>query len=297
MTENNKLLLKAYADKVNEQLLKFTENKSKLQGVVLDAMEYSLTAGGKRLRPILMLEFYRMCGGDDLDKMLKLACSVELIHTYSLIHDDLPCMDDDDYRRGKPSCHKAFPENIALLAGDALNTLAFEVISDCAMEGTVTADKAVMLISVLSKAIGAEGMIGGQVIDLQTENEEIDIETLNKLQSCKTGALIEAACVMGVIAAGKMEMIPVAADYAQAMGRAFQIVDDILDVTGTFEELGKPIGSDSEQHKNTYVSLLGLERSKQIASQLTVQALAHLKKFDNNEFMYELTQELLDRRS
>ena len=297
MTENNKLLLKAYADKVNEQLLKFTENKSKLQGVVLDAMEYSLTAGGKRLRPILMLEFYRMCGGDDLDKMLKLACSVELIHTYSLIHDDLPCMDDDDYRRGKPSCHKAFPENIALLAGDALKTLAFEVISDCAMEGTVSADKAVMLISVLSKAIGAEGMIGGQVIDLQTENEEIDIETLNKLQSCKTGALIEAACVMGVIAAGKMEMIPVAADYAQAMGRAFQIVDDILDVTGTFEELGKPIGSDSEQHKNTYVSLLGLERSKQIASQLTVHALAHLKKFDNNEFMYELTQELLDRRS
>ncbi len=297
MTENNKLLLKAYADKVNEQLLKFTENKSQLQGVVLDAMEYSLTAGGKRLRPILMLEFYRMCGGDDLDKMLKLACSVELIHTYSLIHDDLPCMDDDDYRRGKPSCHKAFPENIALLAGDALNTLAFEVISDCAMERTVSADKAVMLISVLSKAIGAEGMIGGQVIDLQTENEEIDIEALNKLQSCKTGALIEAACVMGVIAAGKMEMIPVAADYAQAMGRAFQIVDDILDVTGTFEELGKPIGSDSEQHKNTYVSLLGLERSKQIASQLTVQALAHLKKFDNNEFMYELTQELLDRRS
>ncbi|HCJ41941.1 polyprenyl synthetase family protein [uncultured Ruminococcus sp.] len=297
MTENNKLLLKAYADKVNEQLLEFTENKSQLQGVVLDAMEYSLTAGGKRLRPILMLEFYRMCGGDDLDKMLKLSCSVELIHTYSLIHDDLPCMDDDDYRRGKPSCHKAFPENIALLAGDALNTLAFEVISDCAMEGTISADKAVMLISVLSKAIGAEGMIGGQVIDLQTENEEIDIETLNKLQSCKTGALIEAACVMGVVAAGKMEMIPVAADYAQAMGRAFQIVDDILDVTGTFEELGKPIGSDSEQHKNTYVSLLGLERSKQIASQLTVQALAHLKKFDNNEFMYELTQELLDRRS
>ena len=297
MTENNKLLLKAYADKVNEQLLEFTENKSQLQGVVLDAMEYSLTAGGKRLRPILMLEFYRMCGGDDLDKMLKLSCSVELIHTYSLIHDDLPCMDDDDYRRGKPSCHKAFPENIALLAGDALNTLAFEVISDCAMEGTISADKAVMLISVLSKAIGAEGMIGGQVIDLQTENEEIDIEALNKLQSCKTGALIEAACVMGVIAAGKMEMIPVAADYAQAMGRAFQIVDDILDVTGTFEELGKPIGSDSEQHKNTYVSLLGLERSKQIASQLTVQALAHLKKFDNNEFMYELTQELLDRRS
>ena len=297
MTENNKLLMKAYAEKIDEQLLKFTEEKPESQGVVVEAMEYSLTAGGKRLRPMLMLEFYRMCGGDDLDKMLKLACTVELIHTYSLIHDDLPCMDDDDYRRGKPSCHKAFPENIALLAGDALNTLAFEVISECAMEGTVTAETAVMLISVLSKAIGTDGMIGGQVIDLQTEDEEISIETLNELQSCKTGALIEAACVMGVILSGRLEMIPSAAEYAQAMGRAFQIVDDILDVTGTFEELGKPIGSDNEQHKNTYVSLLGLERSKQIAAQLTVQASAALKKFDNNEFMFELTQELLDRRS
>ena len=273
MTDNNKQLMKAYAEKIDEQLLKFTEDKPELQGVVLQAMEYSLTAGGKRLRPMLMLEFYRMCGGEDLDKMLKLACTVELIHTYSLIHDDLPCMDDDDFRRVKPSCHKAFPENIALLAGDALNTLAFEVIADCAMEGTVSADKAVMLISVLSKAIGTNGMIGGQVIDLQTENEEIDIETLNTLQACKTGALIEAACVMGVVLSGKMELIPAAADYAQAMG------------------------SDSDQHKNTYVTLLGLDRSKQIASQLTVQALAHLRKFDNNEFMYELTQELLERRS
>ena len=297
MTDNNKLLMKAYAEKIDEQLLRFTEKKPELQGVVLDAMEYSLTAGGKRLRPIMILEFYRMCGGEDLDGMLKLACSVELIHTYSLIHDDLPCMDNDDYRRGKPSCHKAFSEDIALLAGDALNTLAFEVISDCAFDGTISADKAVMLISVLAKAIGTDGMIGGQVIDLQTENEEISLETLDELQACKTGALIEAACVMGVILSGKMEMIPAAADYARAMGRAFQIVDDILDVTGTFEELGKPIGSDSEQHKNTYVTLMGLERSKQRAAQLTVQALALLKKFDNSEFMYELTQDLLNRRS
>ena len=297
MTENNKLLMKAYAEKIDEQLHRFTEDKPELQGVVLEAMEYSLTAGGKRLRPILMLEFYRMCGGTDPDNMLKAACSVELIHTYSLIHDDLPCMDDDDYRRGKPSCHKAFPENIALLAGDALNSMAFEVISDCAMEGAFSAETAVMLVSVLSKAIGANGMIGGQVIDLQTEDEDIDMETLDVLQAYKTGALIEAACVMGVILAGKPRLIPAAADYARALGRAFQIIDDILDVTGSFEELGKPIGSDSEQHKNTYVSVLGLERSKQIASQLTVQALAHLRKFDNNEFMCELTQELLDRRS
>ena len=297
MTDRHEQLLQAYAEKINEELLKFTENKPELQSSVLEAMEYSLSAGGKRLRPVLILEFYRMCGGDDIDKMVKLACAVELIHTYSLIHDDLPCMDNDDFRRGKPSCHKAFSEDIALLAGDALNTLAFEVITDCAMEGTISAETAVMLISVLSKAIGTDGMIGGQVIDLQTEEEVIDLETLNTLQSCKTGALIEAACVMGVILSGKMEFIPAAAEYAQAMGRAFQIVDDILDVTGTFEELGKPIGSDSEQHKNTYVSLLGLQRSRQKAAQLTVTALGALKKFENNELLFELTQELLDRRS
>lgn len=297
MTDNNRLLMRAYAEKIDEQLLSFTEDKPELQGVVLDAMEYSLMAGGKRLRPMLMLEFYRMCGGEELDKMLRIACSVELIHTYSLIHDDLPCMDNDDFRRGKPSCHKAFSEEIALLAGDALNTLAFEAISDSVFDGAISAETAVMLISVLSKAIGTNGMIGGQVIDLITENEEISIETLNELQACKTGALIEAACVMGVILSGKHELIPPAADYARYLGRAFQIVDDILDVEGTFEELGKPIGSDSEQHKNTYVSLLGLERSRQIAAQLTVQALAELKKFESSEFLCELTQQLLERRS
>lgn len=297
MTDKYKQLLEAYIEKIEQELMRLTADKDGLQSVVVEAMEYSLSAGGKRLRPVLMLEFYRMCGGDRLDDMVKAACSLELIHTYSLIHDDLPCMDNDDFRRGKPSCHKAFSEEIALLAGDALNTMAFEVLSDCAVEGLVSAEKAVMMISVLSKAIGANGMVGGQVIDLQTENEEIDIETLNVLQSCKTGALIEAACVMGVVLSGRMELIPAAAEYAMAMGRAFQIVDDILDVTGTFEELGKPIGSDEEQHKNTYVSLLGLERSKQVASQLTVQALSALKNFENNEFMYELTQELLERRS
>ncbi|MBQ8107541.1 MAG: polyprenyl synthetase family protein [Ruminococcus sp.] len=297
MNEANKQLMQAYVEKINRQLETAVANSEELTQSVTDAMAYSLGAGGKRLRPMLVLEFYRMCGGSKLDEMLPLACSVEMIHTYSLIHDDLPCMDDDDYRRGKPSCHKAFGEDIALLAGDALNTYAFEVIAEAAMNGTVSAQCAVMLTSVLAKAIGTQGMIGGQVIDLQTENEEISIETLNTLQSKKTGALIEAACVMGVVLSGKMELIPAAADYAGAMGRAFQIVDDILDVTGAFEELGKPIGSDSQQHKNTYVSLLGLERSKQIASQLTVQALAALRKFENNGFMYELTEDLLERRS
>lgn len=296
MTENNKLILKTYCEKIEEKLLEFTKDKNSLQGVILEAMEYSLMAGGKRLRPVLMLEFCRMCGGD-VSKYLDIACTIEMIHTFSLIHDDLPCMDNDDYRRGMPSCHKAFDENIALLAGDALNTLAFEVIANAAMEQRITADKAVMLTSVLSHAVGTSGMIGGQVIDLQSEGKTISLDTLNKLQEQKTGALIEAACVMGVILGGDFGKIPEAADYANALGRAFQIVDDILDVTGSFEELGKPIGSDDEQHKNTYVSLMGLEESKAAADKLTDEALGHLEIFKDNEFLCDLTESLLERRN
>lgn len=296
MTENNKLILKTYCDKIEEKLLEFTKDKNSLQGVILEAMEYSLMAGGKRLRPVLMLEFCRMCGGD-VSKYLDIACTIEMIHTFSLIHDDLPCMDNDDYRRGMPSCHKAFDENIALLAGDALNTLAFEVIANAAMEQRITADKAVMLTSVLSHAVGTSGMIGGQVIDLQSEGKIISLDTLNKLQEQKTGALIEAACVMGVILGGDFGKIPEAADYANALGRAFQIVDDILDVTGSFEELGKPIGSDDEQHKNTYVSLMGLEESKAAADKLTGEALGYLEIFKDNEFLCDLTKSLLERRN
>lgn len=296
MTENNQLILKTYCEKIEEKLLDYTKDKNSPQGVIYDAMEYSLMAGGKRLRPVLMLEFCRMCGGD-VSKYLDIACTIEMIHTFSLIHDDLPCMDDDDYRRGMPSCHKAFPESIALLAGDSLNTLAFEVIANAALEGRIEPDKAVMLISVLSRAVGSDGMIGGQVIDLESEGKEISIDTLDILQEHKTGALIEAACVMGVILGGDFDRIPVAANYASALGRAFQIIDDILDVTGSFEELGKPIGSDDEKQKSTYVSLLGLDKSKAVADELTQEALQHLEKFDDNDFLRDLTKDLLKRRS
>ena len=296
MTEINELRLKDYCAQIEQELLKFTQEKPALQGIVAEAMEYSLMAGGKRLRPVLMLEFCRMCGGD-ISNILDIACTIEMIHTFSLIHDDLPCMDNDDYRRGRPSCHKAFPENIALLAGDALNTLPFEVISGAAMNGSITAETAVMLISVLSKSVGINGMIGGQVIDLQSEGKEISVETLNILQEHKTGALIGAACVMGVVLAGKYDKIPAAAQYASALGRAFQIVDDILDVTGTFEEVGKPIGSDREQNKSTYVSVLGLEKSHYEADRITGEALSYLNEFNDNGFLCELTESLLKRRS
>ena len=296
MTERSRITLEVYCDNVNKALARLTEDKPPLRESVAEAMEYSLMAGGKRLRPVLMMEFCRMCGGNAAD-IIDIACSIELIHTFSLIHDDLPCMDDDDYRRGSPSCHKQFGEAAALLAGDALNTLAFEVIADAATEGTISAQTAVMLVSVLSKAIGVHGMIGGQVIDIESENKDISLDELVILQRHKTGALIEAACVMGVVLAGKYEMIQAAAEYADAMGRAFQIVDDILDVTGSFEELGKPIGSDSEQNKNTFVTALGLEGAKQEAERLTELAVMKLKQFDDCDFLCELTEDMLGRRS
>lgn len=296
MTDNARIKLEAYCEKINKVLEQITAERPALREKISEAMGYSLMAGGKRLRPVLMLEFCRMCGGDP-DSILDIACSIELIHTFSLIHDDLPCMDDDDFRRGRPSCHKQFDEATALLAGDALNTLAFEVIANSATEGRISAQTAVMLISVLSKAVGVNGMIGGQVIDLGAENREITLEELVILQKFKTGALIEAACVMGVVLAGRFELIPAAADYADALGRAFQIVDDILDVTGTFEELGKPIGSDSEQHKNTFVTFLGVEGAHNEAERLTKTALITLEQFEDCDFLSELTEELLDRRS
>lgn len=296
MTENSQITLNVYCENVNRALAELTAYKPELREILVEAMEYSLLAGGKRLRPVLMMEFCRMCGGNAAE-VLNVACSVELIHTFSLIHDDLPCMDDDDFRRGRPSCHRQFDEATALLAGDALNTLAFEVIADAAMNGVIDAKTAVMLISVLSKAVGAEGMIGGQIIDLGSEGREIPIEQLDMLQSYKTGALIEAACVMGAVLAGRYDLIPAAAEYADALGRAFQIVDDILDVTGSFEELGKPIGSDSEQNKSTYVTALGIEGAQSEADRLTEKALNALRQFDDHEFLAELTESLLHRRS
>lgn len=296
MSENIRLRLDEYCEKINDTLKKIVSERPALRESVCEAMEYSLTAGGKRLRPVLTLEMCRICGGN-ADDLTDVACSVELIHTYSLIHDDLPCMDNDDYRRGKPSCHKKFGETTALLAGDALNSLAFEVISDAAIDGRITAKTAVMLISALSKAIGVNGMIGGQVIDLESENKDISLEQLELLQSCKTGALIEAACVMGVILSGSYDKIPAAERYAQYLGRAFQIVDDILDVTGSFEELGKPIGSDSEQNKKTFVTALGLKGAEKEADRLTGAALDELKSFENTEFICSLTEMLLHRKS
>lgn len=296
MTENYQITLNLYLNSINDRLKQIVSERPLLRERLGEAMEYSLMAGGKRLRAVLMLEFYRMCGKNAYD-IIDAACSIELIHAFSLIHDDLPCMDNDDFRRGKPSCHKKFDEATALLAGDALNTLAFEVITNAVMEQKISAVTAVSLISVLSKAIGINGMIGGQIVDLESEGKQISIGQLELLQSLKTGALIEAACVMGAAAAGKYDKIADAAAYAQALGRAFQIVDDILDVTGSFEELGKPIGSDEQSEKSTYVTLLGIDGAKREAQRLTQQALDALNAFDDNAFLKELTEAMLNRRN
>lgn len=239
------------------------------------AMRYSVEAGGKRLRPILCLAATELVGGHEEDA-LPVACALELIHTYSLVHDDLPAMDDDDVRRGKPTCHKAFDEATAILAGDALLTAAFEVL------GTLTAFPAVSLrvISVIATAAGRFGMVQGQMLDLFHEGKAVTWETLSTLHGLKTGALIEASVVSGaVMGGGTEEQIAAVSAYGRHIGLAFQIADDILNESGDPEVLGKPVGSDRLQQKATALSTLGLAGARQRASGLLADALKALVPF------------------
>ena len=264
--------------------------------VVRDAMKYSLNIGGKRIRPILTLEFCKVCGGDIFDAV-NAAKAIEMIHTYSLIHDDLPCMDNDDMRRGMPSCHVKFGESFALLAGDGLLTEAFQELSGSRFAEKYP-ERALKCVSILSEKAGLLGMIGGQTIDLSSENKTIDAGTLRNMHRLKTGALIKAACQMGVICAGGSdEQFSAASLYADNIGQAFQIVDDILDETSTEETLGKPVGSDKENHKSTYVSLFGLEKAKEMAREHTDKAILALSVFGGKaEFLASLALYLSDRK-
>lgn len=263
-----------YIALINDALETYLYPVADGQDIVLDAMRYSVRNGGKRVRPMLVLEFCRVCGGN-VENALPFACAVEMIHTYSLIHDDLPCMDDDDMRRGKPSCHKQFGEAYALLAGDGLLTLAFETLT-CAEN--IESSDIVRAVKALSSLSGIRGMIGGQVIDLLSEDGEPDDALLRRIDRLKTGALIQASVRLGCIAAGVTdETILRAADvYAESIGLAFQIVDDILDVTSSTEMLGKPVGSDEKNDKVTFVKLLGLEKCKALADELTQSAVQAL---------------------
>ncbi len=256
-----------------------------------EAMAYSLEAGGKRLRPMLVLEFCRLAGGD-VEKAMPFACAVEMIHTYSLIHDDLPCMDNDDMRRGKPSCHKAFGEATALLAGDALLTKAFEMLA----KAELPPERIVRAAAILSRCAGIDGMIGGQAVDLLNEAQAPDFSTLELTCRLKTAALLQAACLLGTAAAGNDQMADKAREYGLNLGLAFQIVDDILDVTGDSALLGKPVGSDAENGKTTFVTLCGLQKARELAERYSRGAAEVLAQIPGSEDLSRLTEQLLLRK-
>jgi len=260
--------------------------------ILFDAMQYSLLAGGKRLRPIFAFEFCRMCGGD-WEKATPFAAAVEMIHTYSLIHDDLPCMDNDDYRRGRLTNHKVYGEAMAVLAGDALLTDAFSVAATAQLPKP---QDMAFAISVLSECAGSLGMVGGQVLDILSEQRECTEDDVLAIQSRKTGALINAACVLGAIAGDATEeQLDAAATFAGALGLAFQIRDDMLDVIGTQEEMGKGVGTD--ETKNTFVRIYGLEKCEELVQKYTAVAIDALRVFENNEYLVSLAKSLTERRN
>lgn len=297
--------LNELADKVNAFLDDQIKPKKNLQGVIYEAMRYSLLAGGKRIRPVLALKAAAVLGVSE-DAVMPFACAVEMIHTYSLIHDDLPAMDNDDFRRGRPSCHKQFDEATAILAGDALLTLAFEVAAKGA-QNNENLYGGIKALEHIAFSAGTEGMIGGQVVDLDAETRPISEEELKYLCERKTGALLRVPVIIASDLAGRWDTAEVAylTEYADTVGLAFQIKDDILDVEGDINILGKPIGSDKEEGKTTFVTLYGIEESKRILKELTDKAFAaceNLKPFcisekqkDACDFLKEMAGFLLER--
>lgn len=282
-----------YLSKINNRLNELLIKSTYEDDIVCDAMRYSVENGGKRIRPVLVLEACSICGGE-IDDAVDIACALEMIHTYSLIHDDLPCMDNDDMRRGKPSCHIKYGEEYALLAGDGLLTYAFEVITG----SNIGSDKIVKAVRCLANNSGFNGMIGGQVVDLRSEGKQISYERLKTMHSLKTGALIRCAAELGCICAGAdEEKTAQLVSYADRLGLAFQIVDDILDVIGDEKELGKPVGSDCVSEKTTYVTLFGLDAADTMAKEITAEAKKAINGFENNDFLMTLADKLTTRKS
>lgn len=282
-----------YKKLVDSKLSEFFNPSGMSYDGLLESMHYSLTAGGKRIRPALVLEFCRISGGD-VEKALPVACAIEMLHTYSLIHDDLPCMDNDDLRRGKPTNHVVYGECTATLAGDALQAEAFGTIA----RSELPAENKIACVEILADAVGSDGMCAGQYLDMVGESKRLTEEELDDINSRKTGALLIAACRMGVAAAGGSgEMLEAAAHYGACVGAAFQIRDDILDVISTSEELGKPIGSDAQEHKNTYMALLGESKCMEMIEKLTNQAKSALcGAFDDTKFLCDLADSMVTRR-
>ena len=259
-----------------------------------EAMRYSLLAGGKRIRPMLVLEFCRISGGD-MDAALPGACAIEMLHTYSLIHDDLPCMDNDDLRRGRPTNHKVYGECTATLAGDALQAEAFGTI----LRSSLPAERRAACAEHLANAVGLDGMCGGQYLDMIGEGKTLSARELDAINLRKTGALLAASCAMGVAAAdGSREQEEAALRFGRLLGLAFQIRDDMLDVLSTSDELGKPIGSDREENKNTYMALLGSDACEREIRRLTEEAVEVLRAaFADTAFLEAFAAQLAERKN
>lgn len=283
---------------VEESLTSFISGaENSPQKIIFDSMKYSLEAGGKRIRPVLLLETIKMMGGD-CSAGIPFACAVEYIHTYSLIHDDLPAMDDDDLRRGKPTNHKVFGEAVAILAGDGLLNSAFEIMSGEILKNNCVGS--VKAMNVIASCAGVNGMIAGQIVDIESEGRSISYEELRYLHSKKTGALIKASVMAGAYIAGaNEEELKAVERYSENIGLAFQITDDILDVTGNTSELGKNTGSDIQNDKSTYVSLFGIEKARLLAQDCLKDAVESLGNFDSQRrlFMEELARFVVMRKN
>ncbi len=283
---------KEYKDRIDAALETYFVSPPESLAGLAESMRYSLLAGGKRIRPTLVLEFCRICGGD-IDAALPVACAIEMLHTYSLIHDDLPCMDDDALRRGRPTNHVVYGECTATLAGDALQAEAFGTI----LRSALPAERKARCAEFLADAVGLDGMCGGQFLDMLGEGKKLSEQELADINSRKTGALLTAACRMGVAAGGGNEaQLEAASLYGAAIGAAFQIRDDMLDVLGNEQELGKPIGSDAQEEKNTYMALYGAEHCSQMIEKLTARAKDVLSGvFDDTAFLSALADSMAVR--
>jgi len=291
--------MKLLSETVNVALDRYIVEKETPEKIIYQAIKYSIMAGGKRLRPVLALAVCEMLEGNVAD-VLPYACAIEMIHTYSLIHDDLPAMDNDDYRRGRLTSHKIYGEAIAILAGDALLNYSFEImLSDIASGNNNQVDilRKVNAMKLIANSAGTNGMIGGQVVDLQSEEKQISSETLEYIHRCKTGALIKAPIMAAAtICKADEKVLKALEKYAENIGLAFQVKDDILDVEGNSQKMGKKAGSDADNNKATFVTLYGLEKSKEMLKNITEEAVRSIEFFgEKSEFLIELCEYLLKR--
>ncbi|MBQ5560078.1 MAG: polyprenyl synthetase family protein [Lachnospiraceae bacterium] len=288
--------LKQKVGYIQEVIRKYLPIEEGMQKTVIEAMNYSVMGGGKRIRPLLMLETYRLFNGKNQDDVEPFMAAMEFIHTYSLVHDDLPAMDDDEYRRGRKTTHVMFGEAMGILAGDALLNYSYEVVSSAVMKSSNTV-LAARAMTILSQKSGIYGMLGGQVVDVENEGQPLSKEKIEFIHELKTGALIEASMMIGAILAGcSKEQVLVVRRIGQQIGLAFQIQDDILDVVGDEQKIGKPVKSDEKNNKTTYVSLVGVEKAKREVERLSNNAIETLQRFQvRNIFLEELVKHLISR--